>query len=70
VSYAGTHDHEVLVAYNVSDQSRSDSVFVDAVLHKLGETMHFLYGKSGGVTVQATPDGVRYVQLDLGRDSL
>jgi glycosidase len=60
------YGHEVLVAYNVSDQSRSDSVIVDAALHKPGETMHFLYGKSGGVTVQSTPDGALYVQLDLG----
>ena len=65
-SYTGVHGHEVLVAYIVSGQSRRDSVIVDAALHKLGETMHFHYGKSGGATVQSAPDGVLYVQLDLG----
>ena len=66
VSYTGAHGHEVLVACNVSDQSRSDSVIADAALHKPGETTHFLYGKSGGVTVQSTPDGAFYAQLALG----
>ena len=66
VSYTGAHGHEVLVDCNVSDQSRSDSEIADAALHKPGETTHFLYGKSGGVTVQSTPDGAFYAQLALG----
>ena len=66
VSYTGAHGHEVLVDCNVSDQSRSDRVIADAALHKPGETTHFLYGKSGGVTVQSTPDGAFYAQLALG----
>jgi hypothetical protein len=50
----------------VSDQNRNDYVIVDASLHTKGQTMHFLYGKAGTVTVQAAPDGSHYVQLDLG----
>src|SRR5438552_8607163 len=57
---------EVLVAYNVSDQNRNDRVLVDASIHKAGNTMSFLYGKSGSAAVKQAPDGSLYVQLDLG----
>ncbi len=60
------YGREVLVAYNVSDQPRNDCVIVDASFHKPGDRMNFLYGNSGGTTVQPAPDGSLYVQLDLG----
>ena len=59
------YPREALVAYNVSDQRRTDCVIVDSAIHKLSDRMHFLYGKPGGVTVQQSPDGALYVQLDL-----
>jgi glycosidase len=45
-------DREVLVAYNVSNQPRSDYVTVDSSMHKAGDLMNYLYGKNGAVTVQ------------------
>jgi hypothetical protein len=51
------------VAYNVSGQSRQDSVVVDAVLHSDPSSMAFLYG--GAVAVQTAADGTRFVRLDL-----
>ena len=61
------YGNEVLVAYNVSDLNRNDCVIIDASFHKAGETMRFLYGKSGTVNVQLAPDGFSlYVRLDLG----
>ncbi|MBW4565657.1 MAG: hypothetical protein KME32_32165 [Mojavia pulchra JT2-VF2] len=60
-----TYGREVLVAYNVSNQNRNDFVIVDASIHKKGETMSFIYGKSGSVTVQEAPSGALYVQLNL-----
>lgn len=56
---------EVLVAYNVSSQPRSDNVIVDASFHSKGSTMAFLYGAAGDVAVQEAPSGARYVKLDL-----
>jgi len=56
---------EVLVAYNVSNQSRNDYVIVDTSVHTAGDQMNFLYGKPGSATVQQTPDGSLCVQLDL-----
>jgi alpha-amylase len=60
------YPQEVLVAYNVSDHSRNDCVIVDASIHKPGDTMRFLYGQTGGVTVQKSPDGAHYVELPMG----
>ena len=61
------YGNEVLVAYNVSNQNRNDCVIIDASFHEEGETMRFLYGKSGTVNVQLAPDGFSlYVRLDLG----
>lgn len=60
------YGREVLVAYNVSDQPRSDRVVVDAAYHRDGDAMTFLYGKIGAATVQTAPNGTRFVQLDLG----
>jgi alpha-amylase len=60
------YGREVLVAYNVAEQNRHDCVIIDASFHKKDEQMSFLYGKSGSTTVQQTPDGALYVQLDLG----
>jgi len=59
------YPREVLVAYNVSDRSRSDYVIVEASLHKPGDVMHFLYGGVGSVKVEPAPDGAVCVRLDL-----
>jgi hypothetical protein len=59
------YGREVLVAYNVSEQSRNDCVIVDASLHQAGEMMRFLYGKSGSAVVEQAPDGSLYARLDL-----
>jgi hypothetical protein len=56
---------EVLVAYNVSEQPRNDFVIVDNSLHKIGDVMSFLFGASGSVPVQQSPDGTTFVQLQL-----
>jgi alpha-amylase len=57
---------EVLVAYNVSSQPRNDCVVVDAAIHQRGDTLRFLYPAPGTVTVDESPDGTRFVQLNLG----
>ena len=56
---------EILVAYNISDAARGDSVIVDATLHADGATMKFLYGGAGTVPVQTAADGSRFVTLNL-----
>jgi alpha-amylase len=56
---------EVLVAYNVSGEGRSDRVIVDATLHPEPSQLTFLYGGAGAVPVQTAPSGARFVQLDL-----
>jgi alpha-amylase len=56
---------EVLVAYNVSDQPRTDFIIVDASLHKAGDVMSFLFGGPGNVPVQQSPDGTAFVRLQL-----
>jgi glycosidase len=56
---------EVLVAYNISDTPRSDSVIVDASFHNAGDTMTFLYPKAGTVTIQVAPNGARFVKVPL-----
>jgi alpha-amylase len=56
---------EVLVAYNVSEQTRHDRVLVDASLHQPGDPMRFLYGDVGSVEVRPVPGGAQCVQLDL-----
>ena len=56
---------EVVVAYNVSNQPRTDSVIVDSTLHADGSTMRFLYGGAGPRTVGTAPDGSRFVSLPL-----
>jgi hypothetical protein len=57
--------HEVLIAYNVSDSPRNDSVIVDADLHPGGSTMQYLYGGAGFLTVQISSGGVHFVTLPL-----
>ena len=59
------YPHEVLVAYNVSNQTRHDSVVVDAILHPDSSTMSFLYGQQGLVPVHTAADGTRFIHLDL-----
>jgi hypothetical protein len=59
------YPHEVLVAYNVSNQTRQDSVVVDAILQPDPSTMSFLYGGQGSVPVQTAADGTRFVRLNL-----
>jgi glycosidase len=56
---------EILVAYNVSTAARSDCVVIDGSLHKAGDAIAFLYGKSGTVNVEQAPDGTRFVKLYL-----
>ena len=58
------YGEEVLIAYNVSEQTRHDRVIVDASLHPAG-TMAFLYGASGTVPVEKAPAGARFIKLDL-----
>ena len=55
---------EVLVAFNVSKEARSDCIIVDASLHDQGGEMTYLYGGSGTVTVQQS-GGARFVRLNL-----
>lgn len=59
------YGHEVLVAYNVSGQARSDAIIVDATLHSGGGAMHFLYGGNGAVPVQSAGSGARFVRVTL-----
>lgn len=59
------YGEEILVAYNVSSQARSDCVIVDATLHPEPSQMRFLYGKAGSVAVRTAPGGSRFIQLDL-----
>jgi glycosidase len=59
------YGQEVLIAYNVSGQPRSDYAIVDAVLHPDGSTMQFLYGGAGTTNVRTAPNGSRFVQLTL-----
>jgi alpha-amylase len=62
------YGQEVLVAYNVAGAARSDSVIVDGELHKVGDTMTYLYphGK-GTTTVKQAPNGAKYVTLALDK---
>ena len=59
------YPQEVLVAYNVSDQTRHDAIVVDSVLHPDSSMMSFLYGGVGAVPAQTATDGTRFVHLDL-----
>jgi alpha-amylase len=60
------YGEEVLVAYNVSGSARTDRVVVDRSLHAAGDTMSFLYGAPGSVSVDETPDKTTsFVRLDL-----
>jgi len=59
------YGEEVLVAYNVSGQPRSDCIIVDSTLHADSTTMSYLYGGTGNVKVQTAPDQSRFVQLNL-----
>jgi glycosidase len=59
------YGREVLVAYNVSSQTRNDFVVVDATLHNAGDSMTFLFGGIGNVSVQTLPNGTRFVRLNL-----
>jgi glycosidase len=57
---------EALVAYNVSDKQRTDCVVVDADQHAAGGKMTYLYpADKGQVVVEQSPDGSRFVRLDL-----
>jgi hypothetical protein len=56
---------EILVAYNVENNTRHDSVIVDSELRANGSTMQFLYGGTGTVPVRTASDGSRFVKLDL-----
>jgi glycosidase len=60
------YPEEILIAYNVSSETRHDEVVVDAVLHPEPSRMTFLHGGSGDIPVQTASDGTRFVTLDLG----
>jgi len=59
------YPNEILVAYNVEDNDRHDSVIVDSTLHPDGSSMRFLYGGTGTIPVGTAKDGTRFVKLDL-----
>jgi glycosidase len=59
------YGREILVAYNVSDQPRTDRIIVDGSIHQPGDTMTLLYGAPGAVVVQQASDGSMFVQLAL-----
>jgi glycosidase len=59
------YPNEILVAYNVEDNDRHDSVIVDSVLHAHGSSMRFLCGGTGTIPVRTASDGSRFVKLDL-----
>ncbi len=60
---------EVLIAYNTSAvATRQDFVLIDGDLHKAGDSLKFLYGKTGTVSIQSHPNpDIRslFVQLEL-----
>lgn len=59
------YGQEVLVAYNVSANPRTDYIVVDAFLHPDGSTITYLYGGAGPVGVKVAGDGTHHVQLNL-----
>ena len=59
------YPREVLVAYNVSGGARNDCIVIDAVLHQDGDTLRFLYGKTGTTLARTSTDGTRFVRIDL-----
>ncbi len=59
------YGREVLVAYNVGGQPRNDGIIVDASFHKAGDTLRYLYGSSGGVSVERAPDGSIFARVPL-----
>jgi Alpha amylase, catalytic domain len=59
------YPNEILVAYNVENKDRHDSVIVDAELHANGSSMQFLYGDTGTIPVRTAKDGSRFVRLDM-----
>ena len=58
------YGQEVLVAYNVSSRPRKDYVVIDNTYHQPGDSLTFLYGKTGTVPVSRIGATV-YVQLEL-----
>ena len=59
------YGREVLVAYNVSDQPRSDAVVVSAEFHTDGDRLAYRYGGAGDVAVDVAADGTHFVRLPL-----
>jgi glycosidase len=55
---------EVLVAYNVSGQSRNDYVLIDNSFHQPGDSLTFLYGETGTIPISRI-GATLYVQLQL-----
>jgi hypothetical protein len=49
----------------VAGQPRNDAIIVDASLHKPGDTLRYLYGNSGGISVERAPDGSMFVRVPL-----
>jgi alpha-amylase len=59
------YPNEVLIAYNVSSQPRSDCIVVDQSYHQIGDKLQFRYGGVGSVAVDRALDGTQFVRLDL-----
>lgn len=60
------YGREVLVAYNVSSEARSDGVIVDRSIQGSAAELRYIYGSHGTVPVEASADDrIRYVRLDL-----
>jgi len=56
---------EILVAYNVSGEPRSDYIVIDGSLHQPGDRLKFLLGNDRDVVVRRAADGTINVQLPL-----
>jgi hypothetical protein len=59
------YGREALVAYNVSDATRSDCIVIDAGLHSRGDRMRCVYGGLPDCEVERAPDGTLYVRPEL-----
>ena len=58
-------EREILIAYNVSPQSRNDCVLIDGTLHKAGDQLTYRFGANGTLPVEKAPDGTLFVRLPL-----
>ena len=59
------YGRETLVACSVAALPRTDAIIVDASLHQAGDTLSYLYGSTGTVTVERASDGTAFVRVPL-----